>query len=411
MGRAPFKYEVGQHLDIGRFHGTIMEQFIKKDKKYYKYKCDNCGYEGEKEESLLTEGSGCPGCIGRVVVPGFNDIPSTANWMIKYFQGGIEEAKNYTRNSTKRIFPVCPHCGRVREKTLTVNSIYCSRGFSCTCRDGVTIPNKIIYNIMDQMFNAGQIKHYENEYMIDKSFKKLYDMYFVTNNDKKYIVEMDGGIGHGHSNSRNSFFNYDGVTTLESDRMKDEYAEKHGIEVIRINCEISDVPLIKNEIFNSKLSQILPLDLIDWNEVAEYAYKNLAKIVCEYKKDHPELFTTDVAKIFHMNRTTVADYWKKGSTFGWCEYNPKDEANRFKRERWFYKPKSKPVIVRSEDGEERIFKSISDLEENSTALYGYKLWGVTVSPKVNTINYIKFKNVEIRLLNDKEKENYKNGRI
>ena len=40
--------------------------------------------------------------------------------MVKYFQGGIDEARRYTYNSRQKIYPICPDCGRVKDKDIYV---------------------------------------------------------------------------------------------------------------------------------------------------------------------------------------------------------------------------------------------------------------------------------------------------
>ena len=93
--------------------------------------CVKCGYEcGEhykkqeykKEywiiETDILQNHGCPVCCRnpQIVVKGINDIPTTAPWMIPYFQGGYEEAKLYTFSSSYKINPICPDCGNIKNK-------------------------------------------------------------------------------------------------------------------------------------------------------------------------------------------------------------------------------------------------------------------------------------------------------
>ena len=78
-------------------------------------------------------------------------------------------------------------------------------------------------------------------------------------NNKQYIVEMDGGLGHG-------FYNCDairgiGLNGKDLDEYKDKMALEHNIFVIRIDCFYTKMEdrfsYIKNSIQNSELSNIL----------------------------------------------------------------------------------------------------------------------------------------------------------
>jgi len=64
------------------------------NQKWYKYTCNKCSWtDGWMDEHCLLKGVGCPCCRGLIVVEGINDIPTTAPWMVKLFQGGHDEAK------------------------------------------------------------------------------------------------------------------------------------------------------------------------------------------------------------------------------------------------------------------------------------------------------------------------------
>ena len=80
-----------------------------------------------------------------------NNIVICSPWMIPYFQGGYDEAKLYSANSSKRIYPVCPDCGRVKSKSNSINSIYVGHSIGCSCSDSVKFPNKLMFNILEQL--------------------------------------------------------------------------------------------------------------------------------------------------------------------------------------------------------------------------------------------------------------------
>ena len=188
MGRQDYIFNVGDEINIGRFHGIILRAFRNKEgRKSYQYRCLKCGYDiGEKTEISIVKGFGCPCCANRVVVPGINDIPTTDPWMIKYFQGGIKEASLYSKSCGKVIIPKCPDCGRL-VKAQTVNSIYTHKGVSCICGDGISFPNKMIYFVMEQLSKNSEIINFVREYYIPEK-NKYFDIYFETESHGNYFI-------------------------------------------------------------------------------------------------------------------------------------------------------------------------------------------------------------------------------
>ena len=155
--------------------------------------CKKDGHEWSPIPTHLLKGGGCPVCANKVVVPGINDIPTTAPWMVKYFQGGYDEAKLYTCQSNKKIYPICPDCGRIKNKPATINNIYRCHSIWCVCGDSLSYPNKFAYAFLEQL----QVSSLMHEYNPDWLKPYRYDNYFEYKG-KKYILEMDGGLGHGN---------------------------------------------------------------------------------------------------------------------------------------------------------------------------------------------------------------------
>ena len=217
--------------------------------------------------------------------------------MVKYFQGGVEEASNYTKGSGKKFYPICPFCGKVSDKKFTPNKIRARHGFSCECKDGISMPNKIIRNIMDQALRQGMILSFEKEHLeYDKNgTMRKFDILFTSLNNKKYFVEMDGGY-HGEiiKRHRKSKLVALPASIFLPDILKDEIAETLGIPMIRIDCYKSEVDYIKKNLIESDLSQIIDLEKIDWYEVEDFCFNNLMRDICDYKNEHPELFASEI---------------------------------------------------------------------------------------------------------------------
>ena len=138
---------------------------------------------------------GCSCCNGAIVVPGINDIATTDPWMIKYLVDP-EDAYKYTRSSAKKVKVKCPYCGRVKDKSITLNKLHRNQSVSCSCNDGISYPNKLMFNLLEQL----EVE-FETEYSPDWIGNRKYDFYIPS---MKLIIEMDGRLGHGkkiHSKS------------------------------------------------------------------------------------------------------------------------------------------------------------------------------------------------------------------
>ena len=331
-----FKYQIGQIIaDENRNFTIIDRKYFKKNndtKEYIQYKiqCNICGFTSEKYylnnsehkfideywiiEGNINRGKGCPCCSNKIVVSGINDICTTDSWMTKYFQGGKQESSKYISGSTLRIFPICPDCGIIRNKSISIRDIKKFRSIGCNCGDGNSYPNKFAYAVFRQIKN--QLELYQNEYSPNWIGKCRYDNYFIVNN-KQYIVEMDGSLGHG----KNVYGGKKGECDKQGilrDRLKDDMANNHNITIIRINADISDGDYLKNQMCKA-LSSIVDLSSINWQGVYEYAEKNLVKEVCEYYTN-THLNTYQMEKDLGLDRTTISKYLKKGNKIGWANY-------------------------------------------------------------------------------------------
>jgi len=380
-----FKAEIGQVFKdkkrdiiiVGREYRQRIKNtgYIEKEK-YYQYKCNKCGWSDNRSwiiESSLFHGIGCSCCsiAPKTLVQGINDITTSAPWMVKFFQGGYDEAKLYTKSNGHKIIPICPDCGKVKEKPIAISHIYNDKSIGCSCGDNYSYPNKFMLNLLEQL-NI----EFESEYNPEWIKPKRFDFYFKLN-DKEYIVEMDGGLGHGEKNRLN------GQSAKDSqaiDNMKDMKADEHGIKVIRIDSKKSELEYIKNNII-IKLNNILKLNKIDWLQCEEFALRNLVKVACNYKKENNDLTTKDIGKLMKVDRSTIWSYLKKGSKLGWCDYNPKEETDRnnLKAGSRNRIHSSKPVEIFKDNMSLGKFESSAELERQSEKLFGVKLGNTAIS--------------------------------
>lgn len=318
-----FKYNIGDILNSEDKAQSIQitnRQILDNGRqrvKIYKYKCLNCGFEGEKTE-LALETTWCPCCCSspKVIIEGINDITTTAPWMIPYFQGGYEEAKLYSYSSMKKIYPICPLCKRVKDKPITISQIYDTKSIGCSCGDGISYPNKVMHSILNQL-NIDFISEYKVDWL------NLYRYDFCIPNLMLFI-EMDGGLGHGKNIFNLSKLSLSEqeieerrVETLEKDIYKDAIAIEHGYKIIRIDSEKSDIGYIKERVLNSELTLYFDLSVVDWKMCDEYALKNIIKEVCDYYKNNTDASYEYVANKFHISKCTVGRYLKRGLKVDW----------------------------------------------------------------------------------------------
>lgn len=316
----------------------IIDRKIINSRQYYKISCKRCGFKSQeyyvvknkklkhiKEywclASTLKELKGCPCCYEKkssIVVTGINDIETTDHWMVEYFVNR-DDAKRCSSCSNFPILMKCPYCGY--ERLYEPSSLKTYTHLPCSCNDNYSLPNKFSYFVFKEMKN---IQNYQREYNPDWLKPYAYDNYFEYKN-QKYVVEMDGALGHGKK-----VFGSDNkdIEGLKRDNIKDNLAKEHNIIVIRINSEKSDLNYLKENMLKT-LSNIVDLSEVDWQYVYEKATSNIVKNVCEYAKDNYKFignkkiegkYITDMSLKFDIAKPTVVRFLKIGRDLGWCDY-------------------------------------------------------------------------------------------
>ena len=384
-----FKIEIGQVFKDDKRDLIIIDREYRKrikndgtvlNDKWYKYHCSKCGAElWIIESGLLRKKSGCGCCSGRTVVKGINDIATIYPHLVKYFVN-IEDAYIHTFGSGDKILMKCPNCGF--EKELTISNLY-YQGFSCQqCSDGVSYPEKVMYNLLKQL-NMDFVTQY-NKTNTKWCGKYRYDFYFKLNNEE-YIIETHG-LQHYEENTN---FKMPLKEVKENDKDKKELAIKNGIKpqnYIVVDCRYSDLNFIKNNILHSRLNEIFNLNNINWIKIGQDSEKSLVKEVCDYWHLHNEinnegLTTKDLSIEFKLYRTTIIRYLKKGVKLNWCNYNPKEEF--IKHNKKLGKSYSKIVEVFKNGVSVGVFESVSKIEKLSNELFGVKLYGGSITEVCN----------------------------
>ena len=87
--------------------------------------------------------------------------------MIPYFQGGYDEAKNYTHTSSHQIKPICQNCGKVSKYLYKISELHKYHGFPCECSDSLSKISKYMRSLLNQLVNLNQIDSYDTEIKFD----------------------------------------------------------------------------------------------------------------------------------------------------------------------------------------------------------------------------------------------------
>ena len=314
-----FKIEVGNIFKDNNRNLTITDRkYVLKNKrhcKYYKYTCNICGSTDLwMIESELLRGVRCSCCANRTIVEGINDMwttnPELAKLLADYRDGYI-----YTQSSGKKVDWICPVCGTlIKNKDIWSINYY---SLSCPkCSDGISYPNKFMFSILDQL-KINFIPEYSPSWIKPRR----YDFYFELNN-RKYIIEMDGGLGHGKKGFHNS------ESSKEIDEYKDNMALKHNIKIIRIDCDVPNQDLIKDRVLQSEIRDILDLDIVDWMSCCKSANTSKVLEVCNLWNSGIKS-SQKIAGIMNLSHGATVNYLNKGNTVKLCEYIP-NQCNKKK---------------------------------------------------------------------------------
>ena len=279
-------YEIGQTYQIGDFAFKIEDRYVKKDKKgrgrrFYKYTCLKCGAVLERVETSFKNGVGCPVCQNKLCYPGINDITIRAPWMIPYFPGGYEEARNYAPQSNEKVQLICPICGRKTNKKRLISDLYNDHSIGCSCDNSLTFPELVMFNLLTQ-FNINFIVH-ANKSVINWAGSYVYDFYIP----KYSMIIETHGLQH-----------YIEVphfkTTLSERQIIDKNKEKLAINnnivnYVAIDCRESDLEFILRSCISSGLLKILGIDVnkIDINQLYHKQKNETIQKFIQYIQDNP----------------------------------------------------------------------------------------------------------------------------
>lgn len=152
--------------------------------------CSRCGAKTwMAEERVLPPKSCACGRCRYSPLSGKRSIAQTDRWMIPFFPGGEDEARQYTRGQNKKLRFRCPYCGNVREKAVAISTLHHTHSIGCACSWSVgrSFPHRLIKSVLDYL---------EIHYIQEASRKELpwaqsfsYDFYLP---DFGVILEAHG---------------------------------------------------------------------------------------------------------------------------------------------------------------------------------------------------------------------------
>ena len=223
------------------------------------------------------------------------------------------------------------------------------------------------------MFNILEQLNIDFQYEISQSTQGFewipnnyrYDFYFQSNGIS-YFLEMDG---HYHMSCQK---------TKHRDIIKNQLAQEHNIQMIRILCNydnsVNRLAFIKEQIFQSILPSVLHFSEqdIDWRKCDLYANSSLVIQACRLWNDGLHN-TLTISEVMPVCRLTVITYLQIGASLGLCDYNPQVEHNKvllLGRTRENEEKKCKPIAVYNSIGVTHIFKGATYLSANSERLFG-----------------------------------------
>jgi len=312
------------------------------NKKGYWFKCLDHPEHGSELKSINSFING----NGNIYCHQCNTIAITHPHLIKYLINK-EDAYKYSFGSHYYIPMKCPDCGY--EKPMKLNVIS-RQGFgNICCNDGISFPEKFIFNMLDQLLNKNfTLQLSKKDFIWCENYR--YDFHI----DKINCIIETHGLQH-----------YEEVNTWklsleeikEKDLDKEWLAKTNKIEnYIIIDCRESTMEWIKKSVITSKLPNLLGFKEsdIDWLKCHEYACNNLVKEVCDlWANGNSNIL--NIANKFKIHRITAINYLKKGVKIGWCDYNPKKEIEKVVKQ---LQEKSKiKVICLSTD---KVFNSIME---------------------------------------------------
>ena len=242
-------------------------------------------------------------------------IEKEAPWLLTFIdEEKKDEFKKRSVYSKEKFYPICPICGNKSDHKVSIASVFSIKGFDCWyCgKAKKSVGVRTMYAILEFLGLP-----FEREYQIEDGSLQKYDFYLDGLN---IAIEIDGGLGHGHTSFLYS--DYYAKHTRELDEYKNRISKKNGIKLIRINTKDLDFDEILNEIISSDLAMFIDLSNLDKATIFKEVYfRSLYKDVID---DFNSGITVDVlSKKYKLCEASVRKYLLDGTKRGICSYFPR----------------------------------------------------------------------------------------
>ena len=365
-----FKYSVGEKINGLIILESKRVMFGNKKLKAYSYKCSKCGYIGDIREDVLSKGASCPCCCipPRIIVENINSLVAKeeTKWMIPLFENGYDEAKLYSKGSTKKIKHICPYCGKQQTIARPIYQLYSNMPKCEFCGRGRSYPERLVTSLLNSL-NIEFIAQ-----LTSTTYKwcgnKRYDFYIPSLN---MIIETHGEQHYKDTNRTKL------NEVANNDKEKEVLALNNGIiHYIVLDCRHSDFDFIRQNIISSDLIKLLNSD-IEWNVVRKMTNDTLTIQMWEYWNSLSEpISITKFAEKFEVSRQVAKDVLQEGFAQNKLQFSMDDILNKNIKER---NERAKGIANKAKVaiykdglllGE---FESMHELERKSEELYGTKL--------------------------------------
>lgn len=344
-----YKYEVGDVIyDVKSGILEIIELVRVEQVKGYKYKCKKCGNIDIVSENHLKSRCGCNVCCipSQKTLVGYNDIHTTEPEFGKLIWR-YDDGHEFTCNSNLKVDFRCQNCGE-KINSKQISSMYnkhfkLNKSLPCpSCSDGISYPNKFMYNVLKQIKEHSKNivfkTEYSPKYAVVKGHqskklngKKYYDFFVKTiieSEGKKKIVSFIIEVqGSQHSEERRK------VTRKleeeqENDRLKQLLCAKNSqCRYIAVDAKLSELEYIKQSILNSEISKLIDLSVVDWNKAHEDSQSSLVKKAWDYWNSG-DYSVLEISKLIDVSKGTVIRYLNRGAELEKCVYNGKEEISK-----------------------------------------------------------------------------------
>lgn len=305
-----YRFDIGETVKTNKLNIKILEQIKNRGRKYYLYRCNNCGCTSKaSEDQMFRYGYGCGVCANKVCKTGINDIATTHQHLVKYFSN-IEDAKSNSINTHRKVDIVCPDCGAIRNISIIKFS---KRPFRChVCSDGRSYPEKFMAALLADQ-RIGYVTQLTST-TFDWCCDKRYDFYIARHN---CVIEVNGKQ-HYEDSTRGR--------TLEEERRNDvekkDIAMKNGIKnYFEIDCSESNPVYILNSIKSSGLLDMLAIDFnnISIEKCHEIASKSKMLDVCNLWNDGLTS-VKEINCITGVSESAIRSYLRQCNKIGKCVY-------------------------------------------------------------------------------------------